>query len=64
MRVLKDGIVQKGNLTVTHDPGFVNAKKSDFSLRKDSEVWKKMPNFRPIPFKRIGVQKPDPKWFF
>ena len=42
------------NLIVQTDPGFVSFKNEDFRLKKDSEVWKKMPGFRQIPFEKIG----------
>lgn len=36
------------------DPGFVNATAMDFRLRPDSEVYRALPNFKPIPFERMG----------
>jgi hypothetical protein len=37
------------------DPGFVDAAKGDFRLRPDAAVFKKLPGFKPIPFKKIGL---------
>lgn len=42
---------------VTHsDPGFVDPAKNDFALKKDSEVFTKIPGFQNIPFDKIGLQ--------
>jgi parallel beta-helix repeat protein len=45
------------NFMTQSDPGFVNAKALDFRLRPDSEVFAKLPGFRPIPFEEIGPRK-------
>ncbi len=45
------------NLSICRDPGFVNAAKSDFQLRPDSEVFKKLPGFVAIPFEKIGLHR-------
>lgn len=42
------------NWTTDTDPGFVDAPKGNYSLRSDSEVFKRLPNFKPIPFDQIG----------
>jgi len=44
-------------LSTTNDPGFVNFAKGNLQLRADSEVFKQLPEFRPIPFERIGIEK-------
>jgi len=44
------------NLTLDGDTEFVNAPKGDFRLRSDSSVYRKLPQFRPIPFDAIGLQ--------
>ena len=36
------------------DPGFVDAAHGNFELRSDAEVFKRLPRFKPIPFKEIG----------
>jgi hypothetical protein len=43
------------NLTMFGDPGFVDFEKMDFELKKSSEVFKLMPDFKNIPFGEIGV---------
>jgi hypothetical protein len=45
------------NLVTETDPGFVNAAKGNFQLRQDSDVFKRLPEFIPIPFAQIGLQK-------
>ncbi len=42
------------NLVTNEDPGFVDAAKGDFRLRPDAAVYKKLPDFKPIPFEKIG----------
>lgn len=37
------------------DPGFVNASAKDFTLKSDSEILKRIPEFKPIPFEKIGL---------
>lgn len=46
--------VDSSNWKVEGDPGFVDMKNGNYSLRKDSEVFKKIPDFEPIPFEKIG----------
>jgi hypothetical protein len=46
------------NWVTPTDPGFVNAPAGDFTLRPDSEAFKRIPGFKPIPFEKIGLQ-PD-----
>ncbi|MCQ2391626.1 MAG: right-handed parallel beta-helix repeat-containing protein [Kiritimatiellae bacterium] len=38
------------------DPGFRNARAKDFALRANSEVYQRLPNFKPIPFDLIGLK--------
>jgi parallel beta-helix repeat protein len=45
----------KDNLITADDPGFVDADTLDFSLRPDSPVFDKVPEFKPIPFDKIGL---------
>ena len=42
------------NLTLDHDPGFVDFQGGDLNLREDSEVFKKIPGFEKIPFSEMG----------
>ena len=46
------------NLVTDEDPGFVGAQQLDFRLRDDSIVFRRLPEFQPIPFEQIGLQ-PD-----
>jgi len=43
------------NFQTKEDPGFVDYKNENFKLRKDSEVFKKIKGFKPIPFDKIGL---------
>ncbi|MEM9236263.1 MAG: right-handed parallel beta-helix repeat-containing protein, partial [Verrucomicrobiota bacterium] len=43
------------NFITSGDPGFVDADKLDFRLRKDSVVFRQLPDFKPIPFEKIGL---------
>ena len=45
-------------LSTNDDPGFVDAANGNYALRDDSEVFKRLPGFKPIPFDQIG---PRPK---
>lgn len=37
------------------DPGFVNAAKGDFRLKLNSDVFTKLPGFKPVPFAKMGL---------
>lgn len=39
------------------DPGFVDAANHNFQLSPDAEIFKGLPNFKPIPFEEIGFEK-------
>jgi hypothetical protein len=62
---VKCGEVSGGNWTnapgeiwaTNGDPGFVNLEKGDLRLRRDALVYRHLPNFKPIPFEIIGVQR-------
>jgi len=43
------------NFVTRNDPGFIDAKKMNFQLRKDSIVFQKLPSFKNIPFDKIGT---------
>jgi hypothetical protein len=47
------------NWITDRDPGFVNAAKGNFALRPDSQVFKQLPGFQPIPFAKIGLYKDE-----
>ena len=49
-------LTQADNLVTAGDPGFVDAAKGNFALKPDSEVFKKIPGFKPIPFDQIGLR--------
>ena len=52
------GMWQHSNSMQTYkDPGFVDAKNKDFSLKENSVVFKMLPGFLPIPFNKIGLRK-------
>ncbi|MCS6858684.1 MAG: right-handed parallel beta-helix repeat-containing protein, partial [Abditibacteriales bacterium] len=42
------------NLTLSEDPGFVNATERNFALKPDSPIYRRI-GFRPIPFGEIGL---------
>ena len=44
------------NLTLDNDTECVDAPQGDFRLRSDSSVYRKLPQFRPIPSDAIGLQ--------
>jgi len=39
------------------DPGFVDMSNDDFTLKEDSVVFTQLPDFKPIPFVKIGLIK-------
>jgi hypothetical protein len=43
------------NFRTDSDPGFVDYKNGNFNLRSDSEVFKKIPGFEPLPFDKMGL---------
>ena len=58
------------NFETSEDPGFVDARHLDFSLRDDAPALRAIPGLEPIPFDRIGlyadeyrpVVPPHPPW--
>ncbi len=38
------------------DPGFVNAAKGDYRLRRESPVFKHLPGFKPLPVDKMGLE--------
>ena len=38
------------------DPGFVDAAHDDFRQQKHAELFRHLPEFKPIPFEQIGPQ--------
>ncbi|MCA9428861.1 MAG: hypothetical protein KC994_27535, partial [Candidatus Omnitrophica bacterium] len=55
----------EGNWTIDQsfvtedDPGCVDIKNQDFTLREDSEVFQLIPEFEPIPFGEIGLYEDE-----
>ena len=47
------------NLVVDHDPGFVDMDGGDYTLREDSEVFERLPGFKPIPFREMGLYRDE-----
>ena len=43
------------NYRTDSDPGFVDYKNGNFNLQPDSEVFKKIPGFEPLPFNKMGL---------
>jgi hypothetical protein len=51
----RDWMDYKPNNWATNiDPGFVNWKKQNFSLKRGSVIYKELPAFEEIPFSKIG----------
>ena len=48
-----------GNYITAADPGFMDVANGNLALKPDSEVFKKIPGFKPIPFEKIGLFKDD-----
>lgn len=47
----------ENNVRFAKDPGFVDAKGGNYTLREDAEAYKKLTDFKPIPFTRMGMYK-------
>ncbi len=45
----------ENNFQTNDDPGFVDFKNGNFMLRQDSEVYKKLLDFEPVPFDKMGL---------
>jgi len=45
----------ENNLIINEDIGLVDEENKNFSLREDSPIYEKLPEFEPIPFERIGL---------
>ena len=48
-------VTNETDVVFASDPGFRDAAHGDYALRPDSEVFRCIPDFRPIPFERIGL---------
>jgi hypothetical protein len=51
------GPIHDNNLITTEDPGFMDASSLNFTLKEGAEVFKKLPEFKTIPFTEIGLIK-------
>jgi len=49
--------VWKQNVETKDDPGFVDAAKFDYALKRNAEAFKLIPGFKPIPVSKIGLFK-------
>jgi hypothetical protein len=47
------------NFVTATDPGFVDLANRNLALKPQSEVFKKIPGFEPIPFEKIGLFKDE-----
>ncbi len=47
------------NLITDTDPGFADIARGRFGLPKTSVVYRKIPNFQPIPFEKMGLSQDD-----
>ena len=50
---------EKNNWITDKDPGFRDMKQMDFRLSPDSEVYRRIQGFEPIPWKKIGLYKDE-----
>lgn len=61
VKMLTNGRAEWSNIgksyIATGDPGFEDAANMNFQLKPDAEVFKLMPEFKSIPFHKIGIQK-------
>ncbi len=46
--------IDASNWKTNTDPGFVDPKNKNYNLKPDSEVFRKIPGFQPVPFSKIG----------
>lgn len=54
--IKKDSTVANGkNITYNNDPGFVNMAQMNFQLKPNAQLFKDLPNFKPIPVDKIGL---------
>ena len=49
----ENGVVEN-NWSTTSDPGFYDLENKNYLFKEDAEVFKKIENFMPIPFTRMG----------
>jgi hypothetical protein len=49
----------KNNWVTKEDPGFVDMKNKNFSLKPDAKVFQMIPGFENIPFHKMGIHKDE-----
>jgi len=49
--------VDDSNYTTDQDPGFVDLDGGNFNLKKDSIIYKQMPDFEHLPVDQMGIQR-------
>lgn len=47
--------LEQTNIEFKSDLGFIDFEKRNFKLKKNSSIYKKIPNFKDIPFNKIGL---------
>jgi hypothetical protein len=61
VKLLTNGKAEWSNIGKNYvgfgDPGFENYKEMNFQLKPSSEIFKILPEFKAIPFNKIGIQK-------
>ena len=56
-------LIAANNWVAEEHPGFVAAEAGDFTLKPDAEIFHRIKNFPPIPFKSIGLlDKTGPRY--
>ena len=54
----KPYVTNKNNIQINvPQAGFYDSRHNDFRLKKSSVIYKSLPEFKPIPFEKIGLQK-------
>ena len=51
------GPIHDENVITNEDPGFADAANLNFTLKENSSIFKKLPEFKSIPFSEIGLIK-------
>ena len=57
---LKSGrfVTNSTDVVFSSDPGFRDAARGDYALRPDSEVFRRLPGFEPLPLDKMGLLTP------
>lgn len=51
---IKKTLVSENNVSFQNDPGFYDLENENYLLKEDSKVYEMIPDFKPIPFTRMG----------